>query len=110
MVVAITEHPKPKVRCLQLSKEYLEFIDTIYQSDLVYSSYRITANIHAPIIFVFNEQSVGYFNLDREKTKCYMNIPKRFIIISKRADILYLKCSKYGNKAMPVIFWILQRL
>ena len=82
MVVAITEHPKPEVRCPQLSKEYLEFIDTIYQSDLVYLSYRITANIHALIIFVFNEQSVGYFNPDREKTKCYMNIPKRFIILS----------------------------
>ena len=64
--------------------------------------------------FAFNERTVGYFNMDREKMARYMNVPKRFIVISntegfedamrqqtdEAPQMLYLKSRKYGKSSI----------
>ena len=64
----------------------------------------------------FNERSVGFFNLDRELMQRYMDVRKRFILISntesevfcsamaqqaaKTDEVLYLKTSRFGRRSI----------
>jgi len=89
-------------------------MDKICNSNLVYFIIPNYCGLPSANYFAFNERSVGYFNLDREKTNLYKNIKKRFIIVSNTEgfdqymqyqvnnapDILYLKSGKYGKQSI----------
>lgn len=102
--------------CQNLSPAQKEIIDAICNADLVYFIVPNYCGFPCANYFAFNERSVGYFNLDRALMQKYMDIPKRFILISNSEDeifvsamqqqvdgapdILYLKSSKYGKKSI----------
>ena len=105
---------KPGLRCPQLSDPYLEIMDALCRSDLVYFIVPNYCGYPCANYFAFNERTVGYFNMDREKMARYMNVPKRFIVISntegfeaamgqqtnEAPQILYLKSRKYGKSSI----------
>ena len=88
-------------------------MDNICQADLAYFIVPNYCGYPCANYFAFNERTVGYFNLKRELMQKYMNVPKRFIMISNtegsnfanamkqqvngEPDILYLKSGKYGK-------------
>ena len=73
---------KPELRCPQMSESYQELMDNICRSDLVYFVMPNYCGYPCANYFAFNERTVGYFNMEREKMDRYMNVPKRFIIVS----------------------------
>ena len=73
---------KPAMQCPHVSHEYQHLMNTVCNSDLVYFIVPNYCGYPCANYFAYNERSVGYFNLDREKMEHYMNIPKRFIIVS----------------------------
>lgn len=105
---------KPGEACPQRSEKYSDIMDTICQSDLVYFIVPNYCGFPCANYFAFNERSVGYFGTDRDKMEQYMNVPKRFIIVSNtegfedamrqqtnaEPDILYLKSRKYGKRSI----------
>ena len=104
---------KPDLRCPQMSESYQELMDNICRSDLVYFVMPNYCGYPCANYFAFNERTVGYFNMEREKMDRYMNVPKRFIIVSntegfedamrqqtnEAPQILYLKSRKYGKRS-----------
>ena len=105
---------KPEMLCPQLNHEQRKIMDEICNSNLVYFIIPNYCGLPSANYFAFNERSVGYFNLDREKTNLYKKIKKRFIIVSNTEgfdqymqyqvnntpDILYLKSSKYRKQSI----------
>ena len=100
--------------CPRLDPKQSEIMDSVCRSDLVYFIVPNYCGYPCANYFAFNERSVGYFNQDRSKMEQYMNVPKRFIIISNtegfetmmqqqtndQPDILYLKSAKYGKRSI----------
>ena len=105
---------KPNLDCPLRTKEYDRIMDTVSQSDLVYFIVPNYCGYPCANYFAFNERSVGYFGMDREKMDRYMNVPKRFIIVSNTEgfeeamqqqtneppEILYLKSRAYGKSSI----------
>ena len=105
---------KPEMRCPQLTEEYLNVMDSICRSKLVYFIVPNYCGYPCANYFAFNERSVGYFNMDQKKMECYMSVSKRFIVISntegfenalqqqtnEAPEILYLKSGKYGKASI----------
>lgn len=91
-------------------------MDRICRSDLVYFIVPNYCGYPCANYFAFNERSVGYFNLNRNRMDQYMSVPKRFIVVSntagdpfraamsqqtaKEPDILYLQSSKYHKRSI----------
>ena len=91
-------------------------MDAIRRSHLVYHAVTNFCGMTSSIYYAVNERSVGYFNMDRSIMWQYMEIRKRFIIVSNtegsvfteamrqqtRTDpeILYLKTSRYQSKSI----------
>ena len=100
--------------CPRLEPAQTQVMDAICQSDLVYFIVPNYCGYPCANYFSFNERSVGYFNMDRNKMEHYMSIPKRFIVISNsegfedamaqqtngQPEILYLKSAKYGKHSI----------
>ena len=105
---------KPDSVCPQRSTEYDRIMDDICRSDLVYFIVPNYCGYPCANYFSFNERSVGYFGMDRDKMDRYMNVPKRFIIVSntegfedamrqqtnETPEILYLKSRAYGKSSI----------
>ena len=107
---------QPGKKCPNLTSAYVEIMDHICNADLVYFIVPSYCGYPCANYYAFNEHSVGYFNMDRVLMKKYMDIPKRFIVISNsegdnfnsamqqqvadKPDILYLKSGKYGKKSI----------
>lgn len=105
---------KPGAVCPQRSKEYDRIMDMVCHSDLVYFVVPNYCGYPCANYFAFNERSVGYFGMDRGMMDRYMNVPKRFIIVSNtegfedamrqqttnEPEILYLKSRQYGKRSI----------
>lgn len=103
----------PGQHCPAITAEYEAMMDTIINSDLVYFVVPNYCGYPNANYFAFNERSVGYFSLDRQKMKRYLNISKRFIVVSNtegfekamqqqtdsEPKILYLKSGKYKKRS-----------
>lgn len=106
---------KPGLRCPVLTEEQRKIMDSIVNADKVYYVVPNYCGFPSANFYVFNERSVGYFNMDRELMGRYMNVRKKFIIVSnsenpaflqamqqqaKEPEILYLKTSAYQKKSI----------
>ena len=107
---------QPNKMCPNLSDTYTKTMDAICDADLAYFIIPNYCGYPSANYFVFNERSVGYFNLDRTLMNKYMNVPKRFIVVSNTVgqnfenamrqqvngdpEILYLKTSKYNKRSI----------
>lgn len=105
----------PGKNCPNLSHQQSAAMDAICNADVVYYLIPNYCGYPCANYFVYNEKSVGYFNGDRALMQKYMEVPKRFIIISNteganfenairqqtkgELDILYMKTSKYGKRS-----------
>ncbi len=105
----------PQKVCPNVNDAQKEIMDAICNADLAYFIVPNYCGYPCANYFAFNERTVGYFNLNRELMEKYMNVPKRFVIISNTEgqnftnamqqqatgdlDILYLKSGKYGKKS-----------
>lgn len=107
---------KPELVCPMVSERSKEIMDKICNSDITYFIVPNYCGYPCANYFAFNERSVGYFNLDRVRMNQYMNVPKRFIIVSntegnnfeaamqqqtiEAPKILYLKTGKYQKQSI----------
>ena len=105
----------PQKACPHANDAQKEVMDAICNADMAYFIVPNYCGYPCANYFAFNERTVGYFNLKRELMQKYMNVPKRFIMISNtegsnfanamkqqvngEPDILYLKSGKYGKKS-----------
>lgn len=101
-------------RCPQLNEQQKTVMDAICTSELVYFIVPNYCGFPCANYFAFNERSVGYFGMDRDRMERYMNVPKRFIIVSNTEgfedamhqqtigdpDILYLKSRNYQKQSI----------
>ena len=105
---------KPTETCPALTDVQRQIMDEVMSADMVYYIVPNYCGFPSANFYVFNERSVGYFNMDRAKLKHYMDIPKKFIIVSntenpsfsqamqqqaKEPDMLFLKTSAYQKKS-----------
>ena len=106
---------KQGMNCPNLTEEQRQIMDTITECDLAYFIVPNYCGYPCANYFAFNERSVGYFNLDRALMEKYMDVKKRFIIVSnseenftqavrqqtnQEPDILYLKTRKYQKQSI----------
>ena len=105
---------QPGMRCPNLNQAQIEIMDSICNSDLIYFVIPNYCGQPCANYYAFNERCVGYFNMDREKMKQYLNVRKRFIVVSNTEgfeqamkqqtandpEILYLKSGKYQKKSI----------
>ena len=91
-------------------------MDAVTNSDTAYFIIPNYCGMPCANYYAFNERSVGYFNLDRNKMKAYMSVKKKFVVISNTEsdqfvnalrqqvnedpDIVYLKTRKYGKQSI----------
>ena len=105
---------KPGEACPALNDRQRQIMDKVLNADMVYYIVPNYCGFPSANFYAFNERSVGYFNMDRTLLKQYMDIPKKFIIISntenpaflqamqqqaKDPDMLFLKTSAYQKKS-----------
>lgn len=100
--------------CPRLDDRLKEIMDAVCSSVMVYFVVPNFCGYPCANYFAFNERSVGYFGMDRTKMKAYMDVPKRFIIVSNtegfeaamrqqtntEPDILYMKSGKYKKRSI----------
>lgn len=101
-------------KCPNWSEYQMENMDAILDSDIIYMIVPNYCGFPCANFLTFNERSVGYFNLDRAQMQRYMDIRKRFIIVSNSeneafqkaiaqqatdpSEVLFLKTSAYGKR------------
>ena len=106
----------PEKRCPTINEKQTALMDAICNADIAYFIIPNYCGYPCANYFVFNERSVGYFNMDRALQQKYMRVPKRFVIVSNTEsinfvnavkhqvadmpEILYLKTSKYGKRSI----------
>ena len=107
---------KPGETCPKLSDNQRKLMDRVLASDLVYYIIPNYCGIPCANYHAFNERNVGYFNGDRSAMGRFMNLEKRFVMISNtespafeavikqqctsEARTLYLKSSKYNKNSI----------
>ena len=103
----------PGAACPKVDAQYRAMMDEICDSDLVYFIVPNFCGYPCASYFAYNERTVGYFQMDRGLMKKYMDIPKRFIVVSntegfeavmrqqthEEPKILYLKSGKYKKRS-----------
>lgn len=105
----------PGQNCPNLSVAQIAAMDAICGADLVYYIIPNFCGYPCANYFAYNEKCVGYFNGDRVLMQKYLEVPKRFIIVSNtegvnfenavrqqtgaEPEILYLKTGKYGKRS-----------
>lgn len=103
----------PGAVCPIADAQYRGMMDAVCKCDLVYFVVPNYCGYPCASYFAFNERSVGYFQMDRGRMKQYMEIPKRFIVVSntegfepvmrqqthEEPEILYLKSGKYQKRS-----------
>ena len=73
--------------CPILTQQQKQIMDAICDSDLVYFLVPNYCGYPCANYFAYNERTVGYFNLNRARMDRYMNVPKRFIIVSNSEGV-----------------------
>ena len=105
---------RPGVICSNLTQEQSNLMDTLCNSDLVYFVVPNYCGLPCANYYAFNERTVGYFNMDREKMNQYMRVDKRFIIVSNTEGFeqamqqqtldapicIYLKTRQYSKQSI----------
>ena len=105
---------KPDVVCPNLSESERQILDTLCQCKMAYFIVPNFCGYPCANYFAFNERTVGYFNGDRAVMEQYMNVPKRFIIVSNtegfeepmgqqtndKPKILYMRSGKYKKHSI----------
>jgi multimeric flavodoxin WrbA len=102
--------------CPNLNAEQRGIMEEICNSEIIYFVIPNFCGYPNANYFSFNERSVGYFNGNRQLMNTYMNVPKRFIIVSNsesqiivdamkqqvntEPQILYMKTSKYKKRSV----------
>ena len=103
----------PGAVCPKVDAQYNGLMDAICQCDLVYFVVPNFCGYPCASYFAFNERTVGYFQMDRGRMKHYMDIPKKFVIVSNTEGFeavmrqqtsgdpkfLYLKSGKYKKRS-----------
>lgn len=105
----------PGANCPNLSTAQTAAMDAVCHADLVYYVIPNFCGYPCANYFAYNEKCVGYFNGDRILMQKYLEIPKRFVIVSNtegvnfenavrqqisaEPEILYLKSGKYGKRS-----------
>ena len=103
----------PGVVCPKVDGQYRGIMDAICECELVYFVVPNFCGYPCAAYFAYNERTVGYFQMDRGRMKQYMDIPKRFIVVSntegfeaamsqqtsQEPKILYLKSGKYKKRS-----------
>ena len=105
----------PGKTCPNLNENQTTLMDAICNADMAYYIIPNYCGYPCANYFVFNERSVGYFNMDRALMKKFMDVPKRFVIVSNteganfenavkqqvsnEPEILYLKTGKYHKRS-----------
>lgn len=103
----------PGAVCPIMDADYRSLMDAVCKSDLVYFVVPNYCGYPCAAYFAYNERTVGYFQMDRGRMKRYMEIPKKFIIVSntegfeqimrqqthEEPKILYLKSGKYQKRS-----------
>lgn len=106
----------PGKLCPNLNDAHNQLMDAICKADLVYFIIPNYCGYPSANYFAFNERAVGYFNMDRSLMRKYMDIPKRFVIVSNTEgpnfesalnqqvngtpDIIYMKTGKYHKQSI----------
>lgn len=107
---------RPNVNCPNVTDYQKEVMESVLSSDVTYLIVPNYCGFPCANFLAFNERSVGFFNMDRAVIQKYMDVRKRFIIVSnsenevfrsameqqaKQPDeVLYLKTSKYGKRSI----------
>ena len=111
-VYNVSEHVQPcadcDYECLRPAKrcgnrESIQGImDRVMESDLVYYIVPNFCGFPCANYFAFNERTVGYFDLDREMMKKYMNINKKFIVVSNSEnEMIYHAMAQQAENPQP---------
>ena len=107
---------KPGEVCPKLANDQRDMMERMLESDLIYYIIPNYCGVPCANYYAFNERNVGYFNGDRSIMGKFMNISKRFIMVSNtettafesvikqqstaEAKTLYLKTSKYKKNSI----------
>lgn len=98
----------------QICPRQQRILDDVMDGDLVFYIVPNYCGYPCANYFGFNERTVGYFNGDRQKMTRYLQIPKRFILVSNSTGweaamaqqtnqepvCFYLKSGKYGKQSI----------
>lgn len=107
---------KPKEKCPRVTTYQEEVMNAVIASDLTYMIVPNYCGFPCANFLAFNERSVGFFNMDRTLMNHYMNVKKKFVIVSNSEnevfdqamrqqtndapEVLYLKSGKYGKRSI----------
>ena len=97
---------KPGALCPQLTRDFTDMMDSICGSDLVYYVIPNFCGMPNAVYYAFNERTVGYFNMDRTVMGQYMNIKKRFIVVSNTETELFQESLRQQTTEQPVILYL----
>ena len=97
---------KPRMLCPNRTSDYLELMDTVCKSDLIYFVVPKFCGYPNAAYFAFNEKLTGYFNLDKDKRNRYLSIRKRFIVISNTEIDQFRNAVQQQTKDDPEILYL----
>lgn len=105
----------PAAKCPNVSAYQEEVMHAVMHSDITYMIIPNFCGMPCANFYAYNERSIGFFNMDRGVMGQYMNVKKRFVIISNTEtvmfdqamrqqtkedpDVIYLKSGKYGKRS-----------
>ena len=96
----------PGVVCPAVNDHQKEVMDAVCDSDMVYTIVPNYCGYPCANYFAYNERTVGYFNLDRELTKKYMSVPKRFVVVSNTEGDNFVNALRQQTNEEPVILYL----
>ena len=101
--------------CPNLTEKQIKIMEDVLASDITYFIVPNYCGFPCANYFAFNERSVGFFHLDRAQMTNYIEVKKKFILVSNTEgdqfhkameqqsnspDTLYLKSSTYQKKSI----------
>lgn len=96
---------KDKERCPYKDKIY-NIYKNIMNSDICYYIVANYCEYPCSNFFIFNERRCGYFNKNDKKLNKYLNIRKKFIVITNSNTINFLDIFKYHVNNEPDVLFI----
>ena len=99
----------PGKTCPNLSGKQTEIMYAICNAKLVYFIVPNYCGFPCASYFAFNEKSVGFFNKNEALLETYLNVPKRFIIVSNTEDDVFVKAMQQQTNAAPEILYLKSR-
>ena len=99
----------PGKACPNLSVKQTEIMEAICNAKLAYFIVPNYCGFPCASYFAFNEKSVGFFNKNEALLEAYLNVPKRFIIVSNTEDDVFVKAMQQQTNAAPEILYLKSR-